>query len=163
MTTLVRSTNRFLELISGDEKIVIGETNGDVTIAIAGAVFDGWLDPDFRKDKINVKGQPTKDTVVQVFELIKDAKITDVLGGFGKNLDYLVLTQHQIVEFVRDNKKTWIHGDGWVTCFLFKTRDEFLLARVCRFDQVFDVYVSNLSCDYVWPASHRSRFVVPQL
>ena len=162
MIELAEQIAGYLKLISGDEKIIIGATDGQGTIAQAKDAFSGYIDPDFRNYKTDVKGQPTKETPVQVLEQIKDGTFAQIFGGFGENLDRLCLTQGQIIRFVKDNEK-WLRADGYGTFFLFKVNGEFFVADVRRYSDGLRVYVRRLSDDRVWGAEDRPQVVVPQL
>jgi len=147
-----------LKLISGDTEIVIGETDGTDTIANASDVFTGRIDPDFVNYGTNVKGQPTKKTKVQVFEVIKDGTFIQTFGGFGENLDRLCLTQNQIKLFVKDHSK-WLLKNGYGTFFLFKEKGEYFVIGVYLGDGGFRaIMLLNDVCH-----GCLRRVVVPQL
>jgi hypothetical protein len=159
---LVENIVGFLKLISGGETIVIAPTDGHETIAQAGDLFTGWVDGDFQRYGTNVPSEPTKDTPVQVFEMIKNGTFAQIFGGFGENLDRLCLSQAQIISFVQNHAK-WLRADGYGTFFLFKVGDEYFVARVCRSSDGLGVGADRLSDGYVWGAEYRHRVVVPQL
>ena len=154
--------NEFLRLISGDEEVVIGATDGMDTIAEAKSTFSGWIDRDFVGYGTNVSGRPTKSTKTQVFEMTKNGTFAQIFGGFGENLDRLCLTQSQIIRFVKGHEK-WLRTDGYGTFFLFKENGEFFVAFVYRFVGVLEVFACRLSYDDVWGAEYRLRVVVPKI
>jgi len=163
MIELAEQVVGYLKLISGGTEIIISATDGKGTIARNGSdLFPGWLDNDFRNYGTDVKGGPTKETPVQVYELIKDGTSAQIFGGFGENLDRLCLSQDQIMGFVKDHGK-WLRTDGYATLFLFKVNGEFFVARVDRRSGGLRVYVRRLSYGNVWDAEYGRRVVVPQL
>ena len=162
MTELAEQIVGYLKLISGSETITIGETDGTSTTADASDVFTGWVDPDFVNYGTNVKGQPTKETPVQVFEMIKNGTFAQIFGGFGENLDRLCLSQDQIICFVK-NHSEWLRKDGYGTFFLFKENGECFVANVYWRGGRLGVYAYRLSRGDVWSAERRHRVVVPQL
>ena len=162
MIELAEQVVGHLKLISGGTEIVIVPTDGSRLIADADDVFPGYIDSDFVNYKTNIPGQPTKETPVQVFEMIKDGTFAQIFGGFGENLDRLCLSQYQIIRFVKDYEK-WLRADGYGTFFLFKVGNEFFVAYVHRYDGGLEVDVRRLSLDYVWSAEFRLCIVVPQL
>lgn len=152
----------FLKLIPGGTEIIIGETDGKNTIAHAKDTFFGYIDSSFVKYGTDVKGQPTKETKVQVFEQIKDGTFAQIFGGFGENLDRLCLTQSQIICFVKDHYK-WLRTDGYGNFFLFKEKGKFFIASISWGGGGLGVRAHRLSHVSVWEAECRRRFVVPQL
>ncbi|MFA5934617.1 MAG: hypothetical protein WC827_01900 [Candidatus Paceibacterota bacterium] len=163
MAELAEQVIGYLKLISGDETIIIGETDGTDTIALARDVFTGWVDPDFVNYGTDVKGQPTKETKVQVLEMIKDGNLAQIFGGFGENLDRLCLSQSQIIRFVKDHSKWLLTGSNHGTFFLFKVQGEFFIADVLLGESIIGVDARHLLDGVVWDADRRRRVVVPQL
>ena len=153
-----------LKLISDGTEIIIGETDGQSTIAHAEDTFPGYISPDFVNYGTDVKGKPTKETKVQVFEQFKkDGLFAQIFGGFGENLDRLCLSQGQIILFVKDYSK-WLRTDGYGTLFLFKEDGEFFVAYVYWVGGRLKVSAYRLSDAYVWVAAVcHHRVVVPQL
>jgi hypothetical protein len=79
------------------------------------------------------------------------------------DLNKLVMTQSQIIQFVQKHRK-WLRTDGYATFFLFKVGDEFFVADVFfNDDGRLEVYVYRFSDDDVWRAEVRHRIVIPQL
>jgi hypothetical protein len=162
MTELAEQVIGYLKLISGSEIITIGETDGKSTIAHAEDTFRGYIDSDFVNYGTDVQGQSTKETKVQVFEMIKNGTFAQVFGGFGENIDRLCLSQSQIICFVKDHSR-WLRTDGYATFFLFKENGEYFVAGVHWDEGRLRVGAGRLSDDAVWSAEGRRRIVVPQL
>jgi hypothetical protein len=162
MTELAEQVVGYLKLISGDDVLTIGATDGKGTIAKAKDLFTGWIDSDFVNYGTDVKGKPTEEASAQVFEMIKDGTFAQIFGGFGENLDRLCLSQDQIISFVRNHTK-WLRADGYGTFFLFKVGDEFFVAYVYWNEVRLEVRAHRLSDDYAWLGGHGHRLVVPQL
>lgn len=152
----------YLKLISNGTKIEIGATDGQDTIAQAKDTFPGYIDSDFLNYETDVKDQPTKETPVQVMELITNSNFLQIFGGFGENLDRLCLSQSQIISFVKNYKK-WLRMDGYGTFFLFKVKNEFFVACVLWYEDRFRVFMYRLSSADVWLAGSQHRIVIPQL
>ncbi len=162
MVELAEQIVGYLKIISGGTEISIRATDGEGTFVKEEKLFPGWFDSDFVNYNTNVKGQPTKETLIHVCEMIKTGTFAQIFGGFGENLDRLCLSQDQIICFCRDQAK-WLRSDGYGTFFLFKVNGEFFVARVFRRSAGLGVSVYRLSCDDVWCAEYRHRVVVPQL
>ncbi len=152
--------------LSKGKKVIIGATNGRATIAEAKDIFPGYIDGDFVNYGINIPGQPTKKTRVEVLELVKDGTFAQIYDGFGRSRESLCLTQSQIIRFVKDHSK-WLRTDGYGTFFLFKEKlqgkGEFFVADVYWYAGRLLVYVRRLSHGTVWDAGYGHRLVVPQL
>lgn len=162
LAEIAENVSGCLKLISGAETITIKPTDGKETIAKAGSLFNGWLDPDFRNWGLDAKGNPTKEMNVQVHELIKDGDYRKIFGSLSDDPKKLCFTQPQIIQFVKNHRK-WLSTDFW-TLFLFETNGELFVAHVhLASDGALLVDVHRFSCDVVWVAGHRLRVVVPQL
>jgi hypothetical protein len=145
------------------EPLTLTPTDGSQTIAKAGKFFTGYLDLNFKKWGTNVSSHSTKETKVEVHELIKDGNFAEIYGSLSTNLDNLCLTQPQIIQFVEKHKQ-WLLADGYGTFFLFKANGEFFVACVgVGSDGGLLVVVLRFDFDSVWCAGCRRRFVLPQL
>ena len=152
-----------LRLISGGERVVIDATSGTKTIASATDVFNWGIDSDFKNWGLDVPGQATPATPVQVYEMVQNGDYRTIYGSVGRDLDALCFTQEQIIAFVHDHKK-WLRTGGYATFFLFKVAGEFFVASVRLFDDGGPyANVCRFSDDGVWYAGSRHRIVLPQL
>jgi len=152
-----------LRLISGGKQVVIGATIGTKTIASATNVFTWGIDSDFKNWGLDVPGQATPATPVQVYEMVQNGDYRTIYGSVGRDLDALCFTQEQIIAFVHDHKK-WLRTGGYATFFLFKVAGEFFVASVRLFDDGGPyANVCRFSDDGVWYAGSRHRIVLPQL
>ena len=152
-----------VKLISGAETLELDETDGKATIAKAKDTFPGWIDPDFKEYGCDVKSEPTKKTQVSVHEMIKDGTFAQIFNGMSDDLNKLVMTQPQIIQFVQKHRK-WLRTEGYGTFFLFKVGDGIFVASVnFHGDGRLGVRVVRFSRDCVWRAGDRLRVVVPQL
>ena len=149
------------------EPVVIPETDGSRTIAGALDVFPNFIDGDFVNQGLNVPDEPTLEMKVVVDEQIRDGKSRQIYDGYGVPLERLCLTQHQIVLFFEREAEKYLRGDGWAGFrFLVKRKSDgkFFVVYACRrADGDRKAYVGPLSCEYVWFAGYRYRFVLPQL
>lgn len=118
-----------------------------------------WIDSDFVNYKASEKGKKTKAQNLDVLELTGDGTFKDIFT----DPDKMVLTQEQILYFV-ENHKDKLRQYGYITFFLFKSYNNFFVARVyVRSRGRLDVHVSRFGFSGVWDAGYRSRVVVPQL
>lgn len=157
-----KPTSGILNLISSGQPITIAPCDGTATLAQAADLFTDYLDDDFVSYGTDVPSAATPETAVEVYELVKDARLDQMFPSVSADLDRLCLTQHQIKEFVLDHQ-TWLHPEGWATFFLFKVGDKFFVAGVYRHADGLEAHVSRFSHDYVWRAECRFRVVLPQL
>jgi hypothetical protein len=149
--------NRLL-LISGSEQLVLSETDGRETLARATDVFR-YIDSNFKNWGCDVVGTPTKETRVRVYELSRDSSFQEMFEGFSVELDSLVLTQAQILQFVRLYPR-WLKRGGNGTFFLMKVGEEFFVAAVYLFsDGRLGVRVRPLGLTRVLRAEKRHRLV----
>jgi len=120
--------------ISGDEplvKLVLHPTDGQETLAQATDVFR-YTDRKFEHWNCNTVGRATKETPVQVYEMVRDGTFQEMFGGFGVAVSRLALTQAQIERFAK-RYPDWLKEAGNGTFFLFKVGKELLVAVVYLF------------------------------
>ena len=108
----------------------------------------------------NTVGLPTKETVVQVYEIFRDSTFRELFGSFGIPIDSLVLTQAQIKQFAT-LYPNWLKKGGNGTFFLFMVGTEFFVSAVYFFsDGRLGVRVRRLTLERVLRAQKRHRLVV---
>jgi hypothetical protein len=152
----------YLRLISGAEILNLDSTDGTEVIAEARVTFSGYLDYNFIEWKTDVRCEPTKATRVQVYEVAKEGTFKQIYEGFGTDLDALCLSQAQIIQFAKRHSK-WFHPKKYGTSFLFKVRNEYLVASLYADpSNSLRAGVLSFSHAHVWDAVTRHRFVVPQ-
>lgn len=158
----VSAPEPYLRLISDGHKLTIPACSGGRTIARAGGVFRGYIDPDFVGYGLDdIEGAATPDTDVEVNELIRDGKAEDIYNSVGGDLDRFVLTQDQVISFVEIHRD-WLRAGGYGTFFLLKKSNEFFFAYVdLSSDGKLYVNTYRLPSDYVWRSFYRLRFVLP--
>lgn len=151
--------NDCLQLISGNERLVLGPTDGQETLARAADLFR-YIDSNFANWNCDVLGPPAKETPVQVYELVRDSTFQEMFGGFGVALDRLALTQAQIQQFVK-RYPDWLKKGGNGTFFLFNAGDEFFVAAMYLFsDGRLGTRVRRLTLERVFRAKKRHRLVL---
>jgi hypothetical protein len=151
--------NERLRLISGKEQLVLGPIDGQETLAGATEAFR-YVDSNFEHWNCDVPGPPTKQTPVQVYEMVIDSTFEEMFGGFGVALDRLILTQAQVKQFVQ-RYPGWLKKGGNGTFFLFKVGDEFFVAAMYLFsDGRLGARVRRLTLERVFRAKKRHRLVL---
>jgi hypothetical protein len=151
--------NDRLRLLSRNEPLVLRPTDGQETLAQATEVFR-YLDRNFEYWNCNTAGLPTKETVVQVYEMVRDRTLQEMFGSFGIPIEFLTLTQAQIKQFAR-LYPDWLKRGGNGTFFLFKVGSEFFVSAVYFFwDGRIGVRVRSLTLERVFRAEKRHRLVV---
>ncbi len=154
----------FLKLISGNQGLTIAPTDGTKVVADATRLFNDYLDGNFREWKIDVQSGSTTAQSVNVHQMIKEGGHQEIYASLNSDLNALVLTQSQIIQFVRDNQD-WLCEDGdtdYLTFFLFKAHDEFFVACVSKGDDgLLSASVSRLAEGVALRGGFRNRFVIP--
>jgi hypothetical protein len=153
------TVNDRLRLISGDEPLVLDPTEGRETLAQATDIFR-YIDSNFEQWNCSVAGPPTKETPVQVYEMVRDSTLEEMFGGFDVPLDQLALTQAQIKQFVKRYPDRLKKG-GNGTFFLFEVGKEFFVAALYLFsDGRFGARVRRLMLERVFRAKKLHRLVL---
>ncbi len=150
-----------LHRLYDDEKIMIGATNGQETMARAKNVFTGYLDPDFKNWGTDAAGRPTQQTGVAVYELRQNATFNQMFRSLG-DPNTLIWEQSQIIKFCQEYRNR-LRQEGYATFFLFKFSDEFFVARVNVDAGKLEAPVHRFDGGHVWSADGRLQVVVPQL
>ena len=152
--------NDRLRLLSGNEPLVLGPTDGQETLAQATEVFR-YIDRNFERwNCCNTAGLPTNETVVQVYEMVRDSTLQEMFGSFARPIDFLALTQAQIKQFAR-LYPNWLKRGGNGTFFLFKVGSEFFVSAVYFFwDGRIGMRLRGLALERVFRAQKRHRLVV---
>lgn len=122
-----------------------------------------WIDPDFKSYGLSKSTNTSKPTDCSVYELDKDGSFKDIYARFPWGLDDMVMTQGQVLEFVKDNKDLL---SDFATFFLLKEGKEgkeFFVAHVRRDVGELGAGVDHFERERVWRALYRCRFVLPQL
>lgn len=140
------------------EKIILPKAKSRLIMS-SSDVFTGWIDSDFRNYGLTEDREAQK-TKVAVHDLKEVGTFKEIFGSLTDNLESLVMTQGQVIEFAKTIKKT----DLYDYFFLLKgTTGEFFVARVIVRAGRLEARVHRLSGDDVWNAEGRHRIVVPQL
>lgn len=149
-----------LKLLSGTEKITIDACDGTETIANAKEVFPSGIDGKFNNWGTNKPSVSTKETEVQVYEMVDNAKFARMFSSLGTNLDKLCLTQAQIKNFCKKHCN-WLRQEGYSTFFLFKVEDQFFVANVRVSSVGLNVLLCRFEDEDVWNSGYLPRLVVP--
>ena len=159
---LERKRNPILRLISGDETLVLDETDGAETISGAKDTFPGGIDRDFVNWGADEASGPTGKTPVAVYELAQDATFAQMFGSVSDDPGRLCLSQSQILGFVKKHRN-WLHPDRWAMFSYSSRSGELFVASVAFDDRArLDVDVNLFESDDVWSAELRPRLVLKQ-
>lgn len=126
---------------------------------IHGSKLFFWIDSGFENYGLNVPSEVKAPIRLDVFELDKNLAFKDIFTQPEK----MVLTQSQILEFVKTHKEHLRTG-GYSTFFLTKVGDNFFVVLVyLDSGGKLKVFVDHFSGDDVWRGQGLRRVVVPQL
>ena len=153
-------TAKFSKVIS--PPLIIDPTDGSQGLADAADLFVS-IDSDFKNYGADELGHPTVEMPVVVREMCDNSTFAQMFGELSYNVGKICLTPHQIKVFVQKHCQ-WLRTDCYVTLFLYKSHDNFLVAcvDVCSSDEL-SVEVCRVGLSSVLDAECRNRLVVPQL
>ena len=162
--------NLFLRLISG-ETLTIDATDGQDVLVDARDVFD-MIDGDFKGWGADEPGQPTGETIVDVYEMIKNGALMQMFNSLSSDVRKLCLTQAQIKGFVKKHRQR-PQLAGCAALFLFQSKktifkndplgDLFIASASFNSSGGLDVRVHRLENADVCHAGYRLRIVAPRL
>jgi hypothetical protein len=171
---VVNDGNEHLKYISNGQDPIIPACDGSRVISKAKEVFPGYIDSDFVNWNANGDGWATSEMPAPVFEMIKNGDFGQILGiDIGnlanvnsadvKRLRQMVLTPHQIIEFVVNNRG-WLRTDKYATFFPYESHGNFFVA-VVLFPSVgqLKVLARRFEGRYEWAVESQHRFVLSQL
>ncbi|MFZ4648578.1 MAG: hypothetical protein ACOYMB_02995 [Patescibacteria group bacterium] len=142
--------------------VMIEACDGKTYISEAKNTFKSGIDGDFKNWSLNNKGNATKETLVDIHEIVEDAKFSQIFPSLNSNLDKLVMTQNQIIRFC-EKHPTLLRQEGYATFFLIKENNEYFVVRVIVYSGGLGADVRRLEYGIVWDGEYRHRLVVPQL
>ncbi|MBM2817793.1 MAG: hypothetical protein HW401_383 [Parcubacteria group bacterium] len=159
--------NQYLKCL--DTIITIAPCNGTHILAKP-KVFKSFIDPDFTNLRLGKPCVATKETVIQVYEMVK-GKVSwaQLFGFFDAVLDKLCLTQHQIEAFC-ENNFNWLCAKDTGTFFLTKknwkapaTLNNLFVVLVFGYPSGLRIFACRFENDSRWYTDDPYCFVVPQL
>ncbi len=118
------SEGNILRLISIDMKVKA--VSGAETFVHSKEFF--YFTPSFINNYSGGVVEPTGETAVHGFILLRNATFREMFEEISRNFDSLAFTENQIVNFIRNNRK-WMNR-GAVTYFLFKYRGHVVVAAI---------------------------------
>jgi hypothetical protein len=96
-----------------------------------------------------MKGSPTTQIDVQVYELIKSATTFQMFSSLAEDLNTLCLTQHQILNFI-SKYRNWLSAEHGETFFLFESNKIIFVASVKRVDERLLIEIKALDNDFLY-------------
>ncbi len=150
------------KLISGNSEINLDATDGSRFIYGSGSIFKSYINLDFKNYGLAKKGVATKKTPVSVYELVKGGTGKQIFQGFNVDLDKLLMTQHQIIDFC-EKHPNWLRRNGHATLFLTKEGDNYFVIHVYVDLDGLRVGIDRLEDNDAWDALYQYRIIVPQL
>lgn len=152
---------KYLRLISGNEGFILDPCDGKKTLAKAEDIF-AFIDRNLEIWGADEPGGATKETPINIFEMVEDATFTQMLGSLSREIKQLCLTQDQIIGFVRKYRQ-WVQCHRNTTLFLFQSYNNFFVALVRFYSDKLEVHVGRFEDSGVWSADYHHRLVIPRL
>lgn len=154
--------NQVVRLISGGEQLMLDACDGKRTIVRASDIFV-HIGSHFKNWYMDIAGKATPKTSMAVYEIIEDVNFVRMFTSLSGDVNRLVLTQDQILNFI-EKYRNWLRQDDWATFFFFSVGDELFVALTrIFFDGKVRVSVRRFGYGGIWLAFGRQRLVIPQL
>lgn len=155
----VKMKDSIVRLISEGVNIKIKALDGTRTIYGATDVF-GKISKYF--EELNQPGLATGEIVASVYEMIKDANFEEIFTGIAANLDGMVMSQAQVIEFCREHRN-WLCRNK-ASLFLIKKG----VRRFVVYVNVNSDGLLSASFDYFidedrWCGENCHRIIVPKI
>jgi hypothetical protein len=107
--------------------MLIDAVDGSGTV-IKSQLFSAYIMPSFANTHSDTASTPTPKTSVLGAQLMAHATFKEMFEPLANNLNDIALTEHQIVNFIQNNRDWMNEGD--TTYFLFKYRGHICIAAV---------------------------------
>lgn len=133
-----------LSLVLDDKNLFISELTGKELIVNRRDVFFAYIDPKFSDFGLDSPCWPTDAINFRVYELENDLTFLDIFKSLSLNLNKLVFTQSQIVDFC-ENHRSRLRDEGYALLFLTKRNDEFFVIESDIFSNGYGAEIYRLT------------------
>ena len=149
-----------LKVISGQEKLVIEALDGKSIIGRNKTLFAAMIDNRFEEWGLNKNSPETPETEVVVCKLQKNATLIEIFAGITLDLEKLVFTQAQVINFCR-KYPGWLVKKKFGTFFLIKVGLEYYVVDVCSNADGLMIFSHRLGSDVSWKKGR--HIVIPKI
>lgn len=148
----VKRYEKYLSQLFKGENIIVKATTGKERIT-GSDLFDKrvYLDP-----LPSVSGEPTKDTIACIYEVVNDGTFIDFFGSFGENRKRW--HESQVMQFCRDHHDK-IRIGSYVT--LFELENGCVVGVLIDDDNRLRAFIRSLNYPALWQAYYRRRLIIP--
>jgi len=159
---------KILKMLSIGIKPSVEAVDGKVVISNSQEIFRLFIDENFKKLDLNEIQVRTPKTFFDAAEIVSDTKLQQIFFAVNPDLDKIVMTQHQIVEFCQKNR-AWLSQGKCVNFFLIKSKKSifpkspnnyFVVIAHCLYNGL-SVRVSQFDCNSAWHGNCRHRVIFP--
>lgn len=144
------------------KSVVIGATSGKRVITKSEHVFNSFIDKDFEKWDLESWEDARPKTKLLIYEIDEDVNFSQIFTKINSDLNQIILTQDQVVEFCEKHLKR-INEDGCQVFFLTKKEEKYFVIGVSRTPTPSDlaVFVYQSCRDVTIYKKYCHRIIVP--
>ncbi len=146
--------------------LILPATNGELNFLRAGKVFVANLDNNYVNWGLNFSDKATIKSPFMIYQLIKNGNFEQIYNSFGLPLNYLCMTQHQIINFCLKFPEKLIQEE-YFNFFLSKKEGaghtEYFVIQVALMGERLANSVRLISLPHVWLKEYQLQFIVPQV
>ena len=155
-----REETLFLEIVNSEKPLVIRALDGTEIISNNKELFSTWVDPNFKRWKLEGERRETKEIEVASYRPVKNFVFEELFSSLTDDLDELCLTSSQIVEFC----KNYFDHKNYSTFFLMKgTTGKYFVVSVDSYEKGLQLFVYRFFNNNKRSFKHRFRFILPKL
>ncbi len=123
---------QILKLVKNKKSLLVHAVNGSLFFTLYHEEMDmRIIGSCINEININVRSLPTKQALVDIYDIKKDYPQEDTFKSLGVSLDDLCLNQHQIIDFIYSNQKRICSERQ--TYIPFKIEDNFFFVSVKKY------------------------------
>jgi hypothetical protein len=156
---LSTQTKNILRLVYGDYPIILPISDGSRLICQAADIFKACITTRFVAWGLNKPGVRVPEIIVQVHEVVDDAKFVDIFEALPGTWNQKFLSQNQVVDFCEILPEC-LRQIGYSTFFLIKRNESELIDENKPADNLFVVHVIVVSNGLFVHATHLENYNV---
>lgn len=149
------------QIVFTDKNFMIEALDGSQYISNAKEIFKSYIDGNFKRYGFNKRGKVTRETLVDIYQMVGIKTFNQVFKDISEELDKLVMTQHQIIRFCEKYPGLILRPDG-ITLFLIKNKKEYFIARVGILSDGLNIIIDPFVTNNVWAWKGAFRIIVPR-
>ena len=149
----------YLEHVPFDREVILDPINSRIIPGGTIEDFFSGINIDFKSYGFDANSFSTKKIKVAFFKIIKQGNFSQLVKGFGKDIDSLSITPSHLMQFVREqsDKLQLDHS----TSVILKRGKDYRVARLFWHRKKLRMNIRSFSSGYLWRSKFNPQIVLP--